>query len=168
MADQLEGPTSHLVSSSPIKRNFQSHIKWTHPPTGSVKVNFDSVSKSDSSLAAAACVIRDSEGKWLLGKARNLGKCSSILAELWAIYIGLHLAWECGFMNILESDPLLLAQALSNHTPLNDTDSILLERCKELLRRDWMVQVSHIFSEANHVADGVQIGPCLNLRANRY
>ncbi|KAJ6953188.1 hypothetical protein NC652_005025 [Populus alba x Populus x berolinensis] len=51
-------------------------------------------------VAGAGGVIGDGMGTWLMGFARNNGVCSSVTAELWAVYIGLELAWTKRFKKI--------------------------------------------------------------------
>jgi ribonuclease HI len=36
-------------------------------------------------------------GRWIVGFALNIGICTSVSAELWAITNGLKLAWSKGF-----------------------------------------------------------------------
>ncbi|KAE8655972.1 hypothetical protein F3Y22_tig00117012pilonHSYRG00153 [Hibiscus syriacus] len=45
-------------------------------------------------VAVSGGVIRDSAGSWKLGYVRNIGQCSALHAELWAIRDGLDLQWS--------------------------------------------------------------------------
>lgn len=77
----------------------------------------------------------------MLEEVKNLSKCSSILAELWAVFLGLHLAWECGYTNIifLETDSLMVVGILSDNNQFRNTNLVLLQKCKDLVLRGWNV-----------------------------
>ncbi|KAJ1418752.1 Ribonuclease H-like superfamily [Sesbania bispinosa] len=51
---------------------------------GWVKWNLDGSVIGPGSLASSGCVLRDSDGRWLHGLARNIGSTSITCAELWA------------------------------------------------------------------------------------
>ena len=57
------------------------NISWVKPPDSYVKINCDGAQK-DSGSADTGCVLRDSDGKWLIGSAPNIGRCSNLQAEL--------------------------------------------------------------------------------------
>lgn len=56
---------------------------------------------------------------------------------------------------MLETDSLSVVRLLSDNNNFSSTNLVLLEKCKDLLVRDWTVEVSHIFREANIVTDGM-------------
>lgn len=53
-------------------------IKWECPPSSMVKLNIDGASKGNPGRAECGCVIRDHEGRWLIGAAQSLGTCSAV------------------------------------------------------------------------------------------
>lgn len=123
---------------------------------GILKINVDGVSKCNSGLVGVGCVIRDCQGHWILREARNLGICSPLLVKIWASFMGLQLAWERGYTNIiLETDFKSVVSLLSDNDSSINTNHVLLEKCKELLTKGWTVEVSHIFKEANTTANGI-------------
>lgn len=70
-----------------------------------VKINTDGAAKGNLGLAGAGCVIRDRDKNWLVRAAQNLGITTLVAATLWAIYHGLNLDWERGYMSVvLETD----------------------------------------------------------------
>lgn len=128
----------------------------TSPPEGIVKLNIDGVSKEGRMLAGVGCVHRDHQGSWLMGLARNLGFCHALEAELWAALIGLVLAWEEGLKHIiLETDSYEVKEILEEPVGLNNPYYALIDRCKNLLGRRWIVEIMQIYREANTVADGI-------------
>ncbi|KAH9723967.1 putative ribonuclease H protein [Citrus sinensis] len=75
----------------------------------------------------------DSNGNWLMGFTVNLGICSVLSVELWGLLHGLRVAWEYGFRP--------------------NEDAILVKAIRELLARDWIIHMEHVYKEANSVAD---------------
>ena len=63
-------------------------IKWRRPKVGWVKLNKDIVTSSSLGCAEGGGLLRNSERNWLGGFARSLGKCSSLMVELWAFKDG--------------------------------------------------------------------------------
>ena len=64
-------------------------------------------------LAVRTAGCMNSRGKWLIGCARNIGRCTSLQAELWALLDGLELAWSAGYTHIkVEVDCLLASHLL--------------------------------------------------------
>ncbi|KAL7191554.1 hypothetical protein ACSBR2_023602 [Camellia fascicularis] len=87
---------------------------------------------------------------WLWGYYGKLGHCTSLEAELWAIYKGLTILFQKGVTNVeIESDS---AQAISNiqqgpthNSPfINEDAKFLLNRCN--------CSLGHTMREGNKVA----------------
>lgn len=85
-------------------------VCWQPPNHGWFKCNTDgSCIESSNGIGNifAGGVIRDCFGNWVKGFACPLGRGSSLLAELWAIYIGIQVALEHGCLSLeIESDCL--------------------------------------------------------------
>lgn len=93
---------------------------------------------------------------WLIGSACNLGRCTSLHAELWAVLLGLQTTWEKGYMRIiLETDSAIVHLLLKSPDSTRLVHDVLVSKCMELLRRSLAVEVLKIHQEANFVADGV-------------
>ncbi|KAH1122914.1 hypothetical protein J1N35_006074 [Gossypium stocksii] len=45
-------------------------------------------------------VVRDEAGRWLLDFGRSIGMGNIFTAELWAILIGLEVAWSKGYLRV--------------------------------------------------------------------
>ncbi|CAL1391272.1 unnamed protein product [Linum trigynum] len=83
-------------------------ISWTPPSRGWVKLNLDGASNGNPGLAGAGGVLRDEAGQWISGFVAKIGEASAVLAELWAFYYGLELAWKAGCRTVMiESDSQL-------------------------------------------------------------
>ncbi|KAG7533623.1 Ribonuclease H domain [Arabidopsis thaliana x Arabidopsis arenosa] len=131
-------------------------IAWK-PPTGEWwKLNTDGASRGNPGLATAGGVLRDGAGHWRGGFSLNIGVCSAPLAELWGVYYGLYIAWERRCRRLeLEVDSELVVGFLQ--TGINDSHplSFLVRLCHGFISRDWIVRVSHVYREANRLADGL-------------
>ncbi|KAG7542942.1 Ribonuclease H-like superfamily [Arabidopsis thaliana x Arabidopsis arenosa] len=131
-------------------------IAWTPPGEGWMKLNTDGASHGNPGLATAGGVLRDIDGNWCGGFAVNIGLCSAPLAELWGVYYGLFIAWDRGARRVeLEVDSEIVVGFLK--TGINDTHplSFLVRLCYGFITKDWIVRISHVYREANRLADGL-------------
>ena len=130
------------------------HIGWKYPADGWIKLNVDGCSKGNPGMAGAGGAIRDNMGSWIGGFARNIGICSSVTAELWAIYIGLQLVWAKGFRKVLlESDCRVALGLITGDCVKIDRNYNLTMHIRAMLGRDWEIVTGHVYREANCVAD---------------
>lgn len=69
----------------------------------------------------------------------------------------LKLTWEAAYRRVvLEIDSTLVQKTLTKpNISINADYTILVERCKELINRAWLIKIAHIYREANMVVDGV-------------
>ena len=92
--------------------------------------------------------------EFLGGFAANVGACPITVAEIWGIYFVLLLAWNKGFCQImLEVDSsgatdLINKEFNSKHPYVSVINSV-----QQLLRRNWMVRIQHVFCEANRATN---------------
>lgn len=90
----------------------------------------------------------------VISTARNLGPYPFLVVELWGVLLGLDQAWERGYRRlILEIDSQEIVHMLSGASSGNTTNNYLIEGCKDILSRDWAIELSHIYREANSVAN---------------
>jgi ribonuclease HI len=131
-----------------------TQVGWKYPQEERIKLNVDGCSKGNPGVAGAGGVIRDHLGAWIGGFARNIGICSSVNAELWAVYVGLQLAWDRGFRKVdLESDSKVVVGLINGDSVRVDRNYNIIMQIKGMLGRDWEVTTYHVYREANCVAD---------------
>ncbi|KAG7564477.1 Ribonuclease H-like superfamily [Arabidopsis suecica] len=131
-------------------------IKWVTPPTGWFKLNTDGASHGNPGLATAGGVLRNEAGEWCGGFALNIGRCSAPLAELWGVYYGLYIAWEQRITRLeLEVDSVMVVEFLTTGIGDSHPLSFLVRLCYGFLSKDWLVRISHVYREANRLADGL-------------
>ncbi|GAU43243.1 hypothetical protein TSUD_241340 [Trifolium subterraneum] len=63
-------------------------VGWKYPPSGWVKLNTDGSCRKDGRSGCGG-VIRGSEGEWIGGFAKFVGRSNVYVAELWGVFEGL-------------------------------------------------------------------------------
>ena len=93
------------------------HIKvcWNTPYEGWVKLNIDGAAHFDSNLAGYGGLVRDENGRWIIGFAKPPDSCSTFIVECWGALCRLHEAWKMGYRRVqLECDSKSLIQCILN------------------------------------------------------
>ncbi|KAK8581281.1 hypothetical protein V6N12_071511 [Hibiscus sabdariffa] len=105
---------------------------------GWVKANADGASSFESG------VVRYNSSKQLFGFVRNLGLCSSLVVEVWAVHNVLVHAWNHEFrfveLKTCNMDAEGILRGTSNAFPRNT----LVDDLRELLIKDWNVIIRRI------------------------
>ena len=105
-------------------------------------------------VAATGGLIRDHNGHWVAGFGMNLGTCSVTMAELWGLYQGLLLVWNKGIRWLYaEVDSRCVTQLVKNNVVTYNEFSPLIRAIQELIRRNWRVEITHVYREVNFAAD---------------
>ncbi|KAH9706368.1 hypothetical protein KPL70_012184 [Citrus sinensis] len=100
------------------------------------------------------CLVLPLEEFGIGGISANLGVCSVIKAELWGVLHGLRMAWDLGYRRIqVGTDNCSVVQLIKENNANVTEFSNIIEMIKELIRRDWRIQIDHIYREANSAAD---------------
>ena len=111
-------------------------------------------SKLNACFTAGGGILRDSNSKWIGGFLINIGMCDAIGAELWAVLQGMTLAWDRGYRFVtVEVDSSIVVLWLNGKSECKSMHANLVFACLEVLKRDWLVTVTHVFRETNQVAD---------------
>ncbi|CAN1229003.1 Putative ribonuclease H protein At1g65750, partial [Linum grandiflorum] len=104
--------------------------------------------------AAAGGLFRDSDGRCLAAYSMNLGICSITIAELRAVVTELQIAWERGYRRVqVQLDSRAAIQLLLGDSELTHQHSSEVASFREMLDRDWLIKVEHIYREGNRAAD---------------
>ncbi|KAG8502624.1 hypothetical protein CXB51_000013 [Gossypium anomalum] len=102
--------------------------KGVQPPEDWLKVNTDGARKTNTGLAAAGGVLRDHNGGWKAGFARNIGVYSIVEANLTTVEL------------IQRSDQ-------------EESANAILREIKKMLRWNWTTNLIHTHREGNRVTD---------------
>ncbi|CAA7019270.1 unnamed protein product [Microthlaspi erraticum] len=156
--DQAKEVTlAHMKNNRPAGyrlERVERQISWMRPISGWVKLNTDGTSRGNPGLASAGGVLRDDSGSWVRGFALNIGACTAPLAELWGVYYGLLIAWEGRAQRVeLEVDSEMVVGFLQTGISESNPLSFLVRLCHGFISRDWIVRISHVYREANRLAD---------------
>lgn len=123
-------------------------ICWTPPDTSWLKLNCDG--SCVDGLCSGGGVVRDSNGSVLV--AFSSGPGSNNMGEAKALLQGAKLCCSYGWDRlIIESDSLLMVQALQGKGQFPSHLTYTIRECKFLIKPQFVIQ--HIFREANMVAD---------------
>lgn len=99
-------------------------------------------------------MLRRSDGSWIQGFSRYLGEVSVIKAEAWALLEGVRLVAESGVGNlIMESDSLLLVEAIKASVNYPAEIEGIVQRVRNLFEQFSGCKIRHIWREANACAD---------------
>lgn len=136
------------------------------PPPGWVVINTDGAFKRDLGLSGCGGVLRNEHGQWLGGFAKRLSVMSAYLAELWGALEGLTFAHGKGFTSIeLQMDSSTIVHCLNGTDPGSIAGRQLVRRIRQLIAATLTIRVTHIYREANKVADELANSGCIQTEA---
>ena len=140
-----------VVTDSSAVRPEIVNVTWTSPPPSVLKINVDSALSKPSSSAAISVVIRDDVGRIVTALCKHFHvPLGPLEVEAKAFEVGLQLAWDLGFQNVvLEGDSLVIVCALCGlSNPLASVDSLCLGM--QLINSEFhLVNVSHVRRQGN-------------------
>ncbi|MBA0608343.1 hypothetical protein Godav_020574, partial [Gossypium davidsonii] len=100
-----------------------------------IRLRSDGVVNEETDFVATGGVLRDYNGRWILGYNRYLGFCFVMKVELWGILDGLVLLLEQKYdSEMVQTDSMEAALAIQNQAH-NDLDSTLIKRIHQNLSR---------------------------------
>jgi len=146
---------SHPVADIDGRGSTARWVRWEPPPRGWMVLNTDGAAKGNPGQAGAGGVLRGENSEWIIGFSEGLGYCSSVRAELRAVLRGLRLAKEAQATKLwLQIDSNVVVGMLARRTSCIPGLRGLIHQCHTLLEWEgWEVKISHVFREANRVAD---------------
>ncbi|XP_039840862.1 uncharacterized protein LOC120700683 [Panicum virgatum] len=155
----LPVPCHRAPQLSPSARPFQPSprvvlVRWTPPPHGWFKINFDgSVYHDGSGRASIGGAIRDSAGRVVLAFAEPTEHSTVGIVEARAMIRGLRLALGLGVRRVVvEGDDLVLVQLLRGEETQTRIPAAMQEEIVGLLLRFAGCDVRHVYREGNTVA----------------
>ncbi|KAF7810226.1 putative ribonuclease H protein At1g65750 family [Senna tora] len=131
-------------------------VTWQNPDEGWYKINTDGSMWNNSEGSSCGGVIRGSHGSWVTGFSKRLGRGDAFQAEVWGCLTGLRLAWDLKLPKvILELDSSMVFQFIQGNLDKNHKLYALAIEIKDLLSRDWLVNVNLINRKGNRLADAM-------------
>ncbi|KAL4290899.1 hypothetical protein GQ457_14G017950 [Hibiscus cannabinus] len=122
-----------------------------------VRVNVDASVNIADGKAAIGCLFLNDQGSWINFFVRDVGRCSVLIVELWAVQDGLAQAWTLGFRRVvIDSDCLEVIKILkqSYHALIGNN---LVESILHLTQREWQVVFRHVSRYQNAISDRLAV-----------
>jgi ribonuclease HI/exonuclease III len=131
--------------------------KWSNPPNGIFKVNWDAALLKDHSGIGIGAIIRDEFGSVIAALSRTVNaRMDPVTAEATAALHAVELCRDVGVQDlILEGDSLTVVKAIASRGQINHYFGQIIEDIRMVLRsrRSWSVR--HAKREANEAAHGL-------------
>ncbi|MBA0609291.1 hypothetical protein Godav_021368, partial [Gossypium davidsonii] len=117
-------------------------------------MNTDGLVRAEDAFVAAGGILRDHNGRWIIGFTRYLGNCVVLDSELWGIKDGLKLTLDWRFERVLiKTDSLEVVNIIQDGDREN-SNSALVRRIHSLnLLCQWSIQ--HVPQKENKIVDNI-------------
>ncbi|CAN1334386.1 Putative ribonuclease H protein At1g65750, partial [Linum perenne] len=146
--------TNQLGREAPGLARQTQLIVWRPGEEGWSTLNTDGLRISHTGETSIGGLIRDEKGGYVCAFCANIGNCSITRAELKAIVEGLKLAWSQGIRRVVIQTDLRAAVSILQQEDGNTSQhAALVTEFRELRSREWVLSLSHVYREANCVAD---------------
>lgn len=139
-----------------LKKSIEdrANCRWSPPPLGWAKLNFDGAARGNPGIAGIGCIINNDSGHWLAKKAMAIRPTSNNMAELEALEAGLLLCLEVGITKVvIEGDSQIILNAIRKRSTPNWVINSRLDSILKLLDHFEDYQICHIYREGNLKAD---------------
>ena len=112
-------------------KEARDNCRWTPPPTGWAKLNFDGASRGNPGSEGIGCIINNESGKWIVKRAKSIEPTTNNLVELEALQEGLQICLNIGISKIIiEGDSRIVINAIRK---TKMPDWVLNSRLEEVL-----------------------------------
>ena len=146
----------HFLTSTPLSHvpKAWARCNWIKPPSGLFKLNTDA-SVIDHKVGGGG-LIYDSEGRWVEGFTKYIGTTSVLMAELWALRDGIHMAKHLHIHNlVIKVDSAEAINLLSSPSNSNRLTQPLVNDCRDTFQAFQRVHLLHCYREANRATDSL-------------
>ncbi|CAN1219300.1 Putative ribonuclease H protein At1g65750, partial [Linum perenne] len=132
---------------------INTNVAWNAAPWPNYTLNTDGSVLSSGKASAGGC-LRDGFGKVVDAFSSNLGICSITRSEIVGVMMGLERAWAAGIRKVeVQTDSICVIKLLSKDHPLTHQHATAVSKIRRMLQREWTVYFTHIYREANFLAD---------------
>jgi ribonuclease HI len=101
-------------------------------------------------------VIRGSDGEWINGFSKLIGRGDVYIAELWGVLEGTKMAHRMNFTKVeVRINSKEVVNGILHHKPSKMCGKALVDKICQMLKMDWDVVVKHTYREANRLADAL-------------
>lgn len=145
---------NHLLINKEDDRSRREDYRWTLPPKGWCKANFDRAVKGNPGQAGIGGIIRNDHGKGIAAITVPLGMQTNHFSEVFAAHQTNKLAKEIGVRNLwLEGDSKNIINYLNEKNLPTWTIANIINESILYLKTFDRVYVADEYREANQVAD---------------
>ncbi|GLJ44143.1 hypothetical protein SUGI_0920550 [Cryptomeria japonica] len=138
------------------KKGNRKHIRWKAPPVGWLKLNFDGACRGNLGVFGFGAMIRNSEGKLILGIYGAMGEATNNEAEICALMEGLKLCVTNKMTKlIIKGDSLIIIQGIIKGGFQSWKLNKWIRCVSRLLSDIGLYEIAHIYKQGNRVADCV-------------
>lgn len=107
--------------------------KWCPPTVGWIKINSDGAAAINEEWSKVVGVLRDSNGSWIVGYQRYVGRGSTLTAELWAILHGLQVVKHQRVGKVLVESDCSMAIEMINRCLDEGSAGTIARQIKEMV-----------------------------------
>ncbi|KAL4282284.1 hypothetical protein GQ457_03G032640 [Hibiscus cannabinus] len=129
--------------------------RWQEPEPDWICLNVDAAVSPKSSSGSIGGVFRNHTGSWILGFQKQIGIVSILQTELWAIFIGLQIAWEQNFLFVTVQSDSMEAVNLLKKSQTSPSSLPLVRAIENLRKRSWELSIHWTPRQGNNVADAL-------------
>jgi ribonuclease HI len=148
------GLAANIMNDSYQSLQVIRHIGWFPPSFGWVCLNIDGACRDG--VIGCGGVIRGSDGEWIHGFSKLIGRGDAYIAELWGALEGIKLTRQMKFAKVeVRIDSLSVVNDIRNKKPSQVCGKALIGRICQMLDLEWEIVVNHSYREANCLADAL-------------
>lgn len=126
--------------------------RWAVPPSGKINLCVDGSFWLQDQRMGAGGLVRDDQGHWVRGFHAFQTTGNALLAEAWALKLGLQLVWDWGFRDVIcNVDCADLLKSLEDEESRRCLP--ILDDIHELISRQWSVSLIRVSRDCNKPAD---------------
>ncbi|MQM15378.1 hypothetical protein Taro_048323 [Colocasia esculenta] len=142
-------------------------IRWI-PPISHYCLNVDGASKGNPGMCGGGGCIRDKQGVMMAAFSHYYGYGNGIIAEVRALYDGIYLVHSLGIrISIIYTDSLVLVKSMEVGKCPSWQALIWWREAYSFIQKNGL-KITHIYREANQVADRLDNFGCLTMRNTMY
>ncbi|KAL4296041.1 hypothetical protein GQ457_12G028380 [Hibiscus cannabinus] len=133
-------------------------IPWQNPKHGCLCLNVDGAVSLNTGKVTIGGLLRDTAGNFIFGFSKYIGFTNSLHAELWALYVGLQLAWDHGvnFLQIqTDCNHCNRVLELLHDTNVDSCPISLVRSIHQFWRHAWYVDLIWVPRSSNQAADSM-------------
>ncbi|KAE8690478.1 hypothetical protein F3Y22_tig00110895pilonHSYRG00551 [Hibiscus syriacus] len=130
-------------------------VYWKVPNPGWISLNVDGAVSIHTGFGTVGGVFRDHEGAWVFGFNKTIGITEPLQAELWAIFIGIQIAWDHGFEFLIVHTDSLEAVKLLEYPNAATSSLPLIRAIDKAHQKAWVTVIHGTPRQGNIRADAI-------------